>query len=563
MWIILVLLLLIIAFIFFSFASASTDGSLWGRTARHVRVTFSKLGESFGFAPIAIDKNGTELGEGTEVEAGEGKITTELPDLPPPLEEGQAVINDSIVARLLSGRGIFVVNTHMRANGNLQVSGSTMLADVNVAELARLAELSVAGPTEMAGLLSALGGIRTGGANIDLEGGQLLGVDYIAGINAGENVVISGPANNPTISVPDIRRFDEGVRTVNGQKGDVRLLAGNDIAINGLTIANTSTLASVRNRGGCVGCLLDSDVADDLTIVDGRIDDTEIGGITPAKAYFTNVAIDPGPGSTGNSLTVSGDAVFTGTVRGLPATENDEFVTLQQVAHLLSGGGYTGVTHLNSLYGAVTLAGTAGQVNVATAGSTITLSLPQAIGLTDSPTFASLNLTGGLTVGGNVNVVGTVTAGSFVSADATMRKSGEELLRASISIFPYALPADTGSTSFRTISKDFNATNNPISTPPPAIAGTTRAHRLMIKYADSVPTASIVTWRVYRSSDNTTIATFTTPGLNKNVDDLEDFEVFITTPVTLPATDWRVEVRVPSGRVRVADIHMLAFDVID
>jgi hypothetical protein len=54
------------------------------------------------------------------------------------------------------------------------------------------------------------------------------------------------------------------------------------------------------------------------------------------------------------------------------------------------GGGGGGVTSLNSLTGALTLQGTANQINVVSGGSTITLSTPQNIATTSSPTFAGL-----------------------------------------------------------------------------------------------------------------------------------------------------------------------------
>lgn len=558
-WIALVILLLILIFIFASFASASSSsGSIWGRTVDQVRITVVRIGESFGLdfdVPIPGELDGELVEDGDE--PGE---TAGLPVLPPPLEDGETAITDSVVSRETTDRGIFIVNTHLRANGNLQVSGSSDLANLNVGGLAILSELSVAGPSRMAGMISALGGIRTGGADIDLEGGQILGFDFLSGIQAGENVVISGPPGSPVISVPDIPRQDPGVVTLNGQRGSVNLVAGTDVSISGLTIANTSTLASVRGRGGCVSCLLDSDIADDLTIVGGTINDTVIGGLTPAKAYFTNVVMT-GDGTPGPTLNVDGSATFTGRVSGAGAITNDDFITLGQVSELFGGVGATGVASLNSLYGALTIAGTAGQIDITSSGTTITLSLPQDISITASPTFAGLILSGALTVGGDADITGILRAASVESLDATVRKQGEEVLRASISVFPYSLPAETGSTSFTRMSKDYTAVNNPINEAPAPMAGTTRLHRMMLKYVDSAPTGTNLEWRIIDTVTSAVVHTFTTPG--RAAANLEEPEIHITDAVVVPAGNWRLEVRMPAGRVRVTDIHILAFDVID
>jgi hypothetical protein len=65
------------------------------------------------------------------------------------------------------------------------------------------------------------------------------------------------------------------------------------------------------------------------------------------------------------------------------------------------GGGSAGVSSFNTLTGAITLAGTANQVNLGTAGNVLTLSLPQDIATTSTPTFANVNVTGQFKVGGS------------------------------------------------------------------------------------------------------------------------------------------------------------------
>jgi hypothetical protein len=65
-----------------------------------------------------------------------------------------------------------------------------------------------------------------------------------------------------------------------------------------------------------------------------------------------------------------------------------------------SGGG-SGVSSLNTLSGALTIAGTANQITITPSGSTLTLSTPQDIAGTSSPSFANVNVSGQFKVGGS------------------------------------------------------------------------------------------------------------------------------------------------------------------
>jgi len=514
--------------------------------------------------PFNAPSEETSSTEGDTKEEGDSTLA-----LSPPTIGGTTSILSSVISRLEVDKGLFIINTNLKASGDLDVAGSANVSDITVAGKVDTGRLTVREVMESLGLLSALGGIRTGGADINLEGGDILGLDFVRSIVAGENVEITESGGVVTISVPNASKRSgggggggvAGVSSLNGQTGALTLTAGTDILITGLTIENTSTLASVRLRGGCAACILDGDVADDLTITGGVINDTIIGASNPAAGYFTSLSI--GTGGGGPALNVTGGAAFTGTVSGADAVNTNEFVTLSQLNSAVFGGG-GGVSSLNSLVGAISIAGTAGQVTVTPSGSTITLTLPQSIATTDSPTFGGLTLNGLLSVTGNVIITGDVTANRFVSAatDATVRKTGEEIFRVSTSIFPFALPAETGSASFVRISKEFTSVyDNPIASDPTPIPGTTRIYKFVIKYADSIPTPSVSSWRIYKPSTTATIDTFTISGQNKT--SLEEPEIVITDPITIPTGDWEIDVSVPSGRIRVMDIHMLAFDVVN
>lgn len=536
--------------------------------------TFTQIGDTVLL--VRDYANSLLTGESLPDRSSQDDLSPDEPDEddgPSPLSPpsvGQTTILNSVMSRILEDRGTFIINTNLRATEDLEVGGTANFGDITVLNTTNTGQLTVRETMEALGLIEALGGITTGGANIDLEGGTIIGLDldFVRSIVAGENVEITETDGVVTISVPEAGRrsgggSSAGVTSVNGQTGAVTFVAGTDIAITGLTIENTSTLETVRLRGGCVGCITDTDVAENLTITGGIINDTIIGDTNQAAGYFTGISI--GTTNTSSTLTVVGDGSFTGTVSGASAINLDDFVTLAQLnAAIGGGGGVAGVASLNSLTGALFIVGTAGQITVSSAGDTITLNLPQDISATATPTFAGLFLNGLLDVTGNVDVSGVVTAGTFVSdvADASVRKPGEEIFRLSTSIFPYALPADTGSAAFVRISKEFTATfDNPVASTPTPVPGTTRIYRFVIKYADSIPVLDDSSWRIYKPSSGTTIDSFTLSGMNKV--SLDEPEVVVTDPVTIPTDDWRLEVSTPSGRIRVMDIHMVAFDVVN
>lgn len=94
--------------------------------------------------------------------------------------------------------------------------------------------------------------------------GVLTAPNVVYGLVAGDNVSISsGQTPKITFKMPDF------VNSLQGVTGNVNLISGTDINISGLTINSSSTLASVRNRGGCDNCLSDSDIQDNLTIASG------------------------------------------------------------------------------------------------------------------------------------------------------------------------------------------------------------------------------------------------------------------------------------------------------
>lgn len=220
--------------------------------------------------------------------------------------------------------GTLVINAPLLIDTNLSISGFSTLATTTVIGLLTVNDLVLetlsvggtanfgsfvaAGAGTITGPLTASGGITTGGATIDLEGGQIFASNVVNEIIAGDFVRIGGTANAPEISV-DLDTL-EVVTSINGDSGDLDLRGRDDIRVRGTTIYNESTLETVTDRGGCSNCILDNDVVDTLTIAGGAIDNTIIGATTPAAGYFTNVRV--GATSTPATLTIFGGVTTVG-----------------------------------------------------------------------------------------------------------------------------------------------------------------------------------------------------------------------------------------------------------
>ncbi|MGE5042205.1 MAG: beta strand repeat-containing protein, partial [Candidatus Levyibacteriota bacterium] len=128
--------------------------------------------------------------------------------------------------------------------------------------------------------------------------GNLTAPNILYGLKAGEHILITGQeSQTPTISVD----LNGTVSSINGATGDVTLEAGTDISIDGLTINNISTLATIAQRGTCDSCITDADVSNNLTITSG--------GNVSGDAIKTGIVM-PGVGGTGLTTYATGDLIY-------------------------------------------------------------------------------------------------------------------------------------------------------------------------------------------------------------------------------------------------------------
>ncbi len=180
---------------------------------------------------------------------------------------------------------------------NLEKSQDSRLStlDSNVLQAASSsAYLQINSDTDIAGVLSE-NGLRV--------------LTSITG--AGSVTVTQGDEGSAVVS---FTLPDNIVNTFQGESGDIELVAGTDISISGLTISDTSTLATVRSRAGCSTCIKDADieslaiskVTGTLTVAKGGTGLTTVatGDLLYGSAADTLSALTVG--TAGQILSISG-----------------------------------------------------------------------------------------------------------------------------------------------------------------------------------------------------------------------------------------------------------------
>ncbi len=295
----------------------------------------------------------------------------------------------------------------------------------------------------------------------------------------------------------------------------------------------------------------------------GEIVMEEIQRVTGVLRATAGVIIGGGAGASppgGVTLQVaSGNVLFAGDL----AVDGGDITTTAPVFNLLNANATT--IHFAGAATTLNLGAPAG-VRVATPGPLI-LDANGTLTLRTFTAAQELVLDPGTAAHGIVRVAAGDT---FFIGDVPVRATGEKILRGVIPVFGFDLPARTASIAFIPVSRvleDYPGF-------PPAIAGTIREYRFIIRYADTLDPAAVAPanrsdWRVWRTAPTAgVVSTFTvpaTPGLD--VAGLARGEVEITGPVAIPTgtDDWRLEVMLPTaGRIiQIYQIFLAAYDRID
>ena len=178
-----------------------------------------------------------------------------------------------------------------------------------------------------------------------------------------------------------------------------------------------------------------------------------------------------------------------------------------------------------------------------------------------SKTMIINSLTGEIKLAGDVDYFyatsSEIWGKTFVSTDATVRKTGELVLRSSTPIFRFPVPAQTTSTEFVKVSRNFSN----LDFSPSPISGTNRKYAFLINFADDIATTSSSTWRIFQEEASSTYSTFEFSG--QNLSSLKEGVPHLTSVMDLPSQDWRLDVEVPSGKtIRIFNIFLLIYDQI-
>jgi len=317
----------------------------------------------------------------------------------------------------------------------------------------------------------------------------------------------------------------------------------------------------------------------DKTRIDGSLTagDTTLGTLSAGTTDISGNLTVTGNLTLSGDLTVEGAQTYSGaaaltassTEPALKVTQNGtgnivQFLDSGTNIFTISDGGYTVLATSPSVTNPAFLFQTSDTTSFATGTATF-------LGINATSTFSGnfldfqksgtsmfyIDASGNATTSGEFYAATIRTA----STDSTVRKSGEEVLREIVPIFRYDIPAQTSATTYQRVSKYFAA--NPLSSTPDPLPGSSRVYKLIIKFADDLPTTTSTDWRIYRTSAATTSDTFTLNG--QNMTDLSDGIATTTQNLTIPDTDWQVEakLRSPDYSLRIFQIFLAAYDKID
>lgn len=346
-----------------------------------------------------------------------------------------------------------IVGGDLKVTGNVTIvdglsSSSLQLVPVNAQTKLQAGQLYTTGDSALyyyngRSAANITGGLSTAQVNIaQLQSdtrrilAQPEGVVTLQGQSG--SVVLAG---SDGITITGTTISNNGVLTVQGRAGNVQFTSGNGIALSGTTITNTG----VTSFGGTSGAIA---VGNGLGITNGMLVNT---GITQLISGSSDLVVSSGAGGT-YTISYAGSGAG-GTVALAPnAPQNDssnnagisfnktglgnliqiatgtsatnKFVVDQTGAIINGSMNFSQITGIPSLVNSIggltgtvglgaglainggqlvattsvnNLVGTANQINV-TGNGTLTLSLPQNIATTSTPTFAGLTLTTPLAV---------------------------------------------------------------------------------------------------------------------------------------------------------------------
>jgi len=181
-----------------------------------------------------------------------------------------------------------------------------------------------------------------------------------------------------------------------------------------------------------------------------------------------------------------------------------------------------------------------------------------------SKTMMLNSLTGEIGLGNDVTLLNATSSAvwgeTFISAanDATVRKSGELILRSSVPVFKFPVPAQTTSTVGVAVTR-LISTSTLNASLPSSLTGTTRQFAFLLNFADDIPTSASSTWVIDLTAGSDTEFYFA--GQQLSPAELEEGVSGMSGLFSPPEVNWQLKVSVPSGNtIRVFNIFLLVFD---
>jgi hypothetical protein len=268
---------------------------------------------------------------------------------------------------------------------------------------------------------------------------SLGGVAGVLGLGAGlsvngGNLSISSSVLQSLSSVPNTPIVD----SIQGLTGNVSFTGGQGVTISGTTISNSGVI-NLTSSNNSINISNSGNGTYDLTLAGGggvilgpnaAQDDTSNNPSVYINKTGTGDLLDLQSNGADAFVVSQTGQITTGTidysqVQGRPATVVTDIDGESGSIAVGTGISIAGNSLSNS--GVVSISGTANQVIASASSGSLTLSLPQDIATTSSPTFDNQTLNGGLSVGGVAALNGGATADSLnVSGGTTLQGATTE-----------------------------------------------------------------------------------------------------------------------------------------
>lgn len=528
----------------------------------------------------------------TALEVSSGNIVFSTPGTIIQTGTGQVTFSGNVDATA----GLDVTNASLTVGGtNFQVAPTGVLTWGGDTNLYRFApnvlktddDFIIGGNATTTGNLNVIGSVTIDG---DL---QFLGNQTITGtgtltINPTGNLYLqssnwwideNGYLTIAKVISPQLEYSGNITIAANSAAGNTTVTVTNE---NGTYLADLVVEGDIIVSGGKItlatGETIDAETANQVTINSDGLTIVKSGGAEILRVSSSGVRIT-GSATTTNTLYVtSGGAQITGNVQISSGnlTVQGNVLPSADATYNLGSSTY----RWGNLYVATATIGTPGGAYISLSGNsllasqalTIQFGAGQQFILQNSTplSFLTIDASGKLTLysrGGQDIVLDADSGAVRIAPGDTLYVDniaigGEGKIVGIIPIFGFEMPVQTATTTFVRVSRTLE--NYPFPNP---TSGTTRIHKLVIRYADTLPTASSTNWRI-ATTTGSAYYSFTLPGTANDFSSdsgIKGRAAIVQVNIPTDGTPWWIEVQsippYPNNKIRIFQIFLVAFDV--